>query len=113
MFGTQVFLTYHTDAYSTRHGILPVTAYDVTNENTYKYIHKTYKESKLPDESKSSAFSGVSISGYVDITNFTTSFEHTPQIFRRCAVRKIVHFQRHHAVDTRRRPSVTHLDLYL
>lgn len=65
----------------------------------------------LPDESESSAFSCVTISGYVNITNFTTSLEYTTQIFGSRAVREVVHFQRHHAVYARRRSSVTHFDV--
>lgn len=62
----------------------------------------------VPDKSETSAFPGVPVSRYVDITNFTTSFEYTTQILRRCAVCEIINFQRHHAVNTRRWSSVTH-----
>lgn len=66
----------------------------------------------IPDESESSAFPGIPISWYVNIADFTASLKYTTQIFGRCAIREIIHLQRHHAVNTRRRSTVTHFEEY-
>lgn len=62
----------------------------------------------VPYKSKSSTFPRESVFWDVDISDFTEFFKHPPQIVRRRSVGQVAHFQRHHAINSRRRPPVTH-----
>lgn len=64
---------------------------------------------RSPDKCKAATFTREAISRDVNIADFTTTLEHAPKILRRCPICKIVDFQRNHPIDTRRRPTVTHL----
>lgn len=61
-----------------------------------------------PYKSESAALSRESVAGDVNIAHLPAPLEHTPQILWRGAVREVVYFQGHHAVDAGRRPTVTH-----
>lgn len=60
------------------------------------------------NERKASALFRVAVSGDVYVAHPAVLLEHPAEGFGRCSVRKVVHFQRSHAVDVRRRPTVTH-----
>lgn len=62
----------------------------------------------LPYKGESSTFPGVTIAGYVNVANITTSLKYTPQIFRCSAIGQVIHLQRNHTVDPGWRPSVAH-----
>lgn len=67
----------------------------------------------IPDECKSTTFSSKAISRDVNVADLTTSFEHASQILRRRSIRKIIHFQGNHPINTRRWSAVTHFLKFL
>lgn len=63
-----------------------------------------------PHKRKSTALSRKSVAGDVNIAHLPAPLEHAPQVFRRGAVREVVYFQGHHAIDAGWRSAVTHFD---
>jgi len=62
----------------------------------------------VPDKSEPSALSRKPITGNVDVSDFSTPLEHSPQVFGRRPVSEVVDFQGHHTLDARRRSAVAH-----
>jgi len=62
----------------------------------------------VPDKSEPSAFSRKTITGNVDVSDFSTSLEHSPQVFGRRPVGEVVDFQGYHTLNPRRRSAVAH-----
>lgn len=71
-------------------------------------IFPLFQQSNSPHKCESSTLPRESILGDVHISHFTILFEHSSQIIRRCSVGQVPHFQRHHAINSWRRPTVTH-----
>lgn len=63
-----------------------------------------------PHKSEPTAFFSVAVSGNVDVPYPAILLEYTSECFGRCSVGEVVHFEGSHAVDVRRRPTVTHGD---
>lgn len=61
-----------------------------------------------PHKRESAALSRESVAGDVNISHLPAPLEHAPQVLRRGAVREVVYFQGHHAVDAGRRATVAH-----
>lgn len=66
----------------------------------------------IPHKCKSTTFSGEPISRNVNVADFPTAFKHATQIFWCSSIRKIIHFQGYHSINTGRRPTVTHFSAF-
>lgn len=74
-------------------------------------IHHTTKAkqvSYVPDKSEPSALSRKPIAGNVDVSDFSTPLEHSPQVFGRRPVSEVVDFQGYHTLNPRRRSAIAH-----
>lgn len=59
-------------------------------------------------EGKTAGLARVGVPRYVDVANVTVLLEDALEVFRSSAISEVVHFERRHALDSRRGPTVTH-----
>jgi len=67
----------------------------------------------VPDKSEPSTLSRKTITGNVDVSDFSTPLKHSPQVFGRRPVGEVVNFQGYHTLNPRRRSAVAHREYYI